>query len=234
MLHSFLHHVWGIIVHPRATLDDLAQESSIRFAVLLVSFELLLTLFNLFLFTLFGYDWLGTRRELPDPTYVGFFGRLPISTENYVTLFNFVLNPLMALIGLIFIPGLAQLLSKLWKGKGTFEQMVNTVVFAVGVPSIVISSILNDLLLGGVFLNLLTGHPYAFTAAQTGEFGPLIQTLWWIYIFGIYIITKDIWSIALGALAIWRIQRIPAWAAVLVMSFGYVLWYYGIAGTFVR
>lgn len=234
MLHSFLHHVWGIIVHPRATLDDLAQESSIRFAVLLVSFELLLTLFNLFLFTLFGYDWLGTRRELPDPTYVGFFGRLPISTENYVTLFNFVLNPLMALIGLIFIPGLAQLLSKLWKGKGTFEQMVNTVVFAVGVPSIVISSILNDLLLGGVFLNLLTDHPYAFTAAQTGEFGPLIQTLWWIYIFGIYIFTKDIWSIALGGLAIWRIQRIPAWVAVLIMSFGYVLWYYGIAGTFVR
>jgi hypothetical protein len=234
MLRKFPHYFWGMIVHPKTTIDELGEEPSIRFALMLLLFELLLTLFNLLLFTLFGFDWLGTRRELPNPTYIGFFGRLRVDTENYVPIFNFVINPLMALVGLMFIPGLAQLISKIWKGGGTFEQMINTVVFATGVPSIVISFFLNDLLLGGVLPNLLTGHPYAFTAAQTGEFGPLVQTLWWVYMFGIYIFAKDVWSIALGALAIRRIQKIPTWAAAIIMLFGYVLWYYGVAGTFVR
>ncbi|MEW5942051.1 MAG: hypothetical protein AB1750_20490, partial [Chloroflexota bacterium] len=206
----------------------------IRFAVMLVGFSLLLTLFNLSLFALFGFDWLGTRRELLNPTYVGFFGRLRVDTDNYIAVFNFVVNPLMALVGLAFIPGLAQLLSKLWKGQGTFEQSVNTLTFAVGVPSIVIANVLNDMLLGGILPNLLTGHPYAFTAAQAGEFGPFVQALWWIYILGIYILAKDVWCIALGALAIRRVQKIPTWAAILLALFGYALWYYGIGGTFVR
>jgi hypothetical protein len=223
-----------MIVHPKATLDELANETSIRYAVMLVVFGLLITLLNLLLFTIFGFDWLGTRRELTDPTYVGFFGRMPVGLENYVWIFNLLVNPIMTLVGLFFIPGLAQVLGKLWRGQGTFEQMVNTIVFAVGVPALVISNLLNDYLLGGILPNLLTSHPYAFTAAQMGEFGPLVQTLWWIYILGIYIFAKDVWSIALGALAIQRIQEISAWAAVLIMVFGYMLWYYGIAGTFVR
>lgn len=234
MLRAFFGYVWGMIVHPKETLDRLAGETSVRFAIFLVVLAFLLSLLNLLLYSLLGYDWLGTRRELPDPTYVGFFGRLAVGTENYVTIFNFVLNPILSLIELIFIPGLAQFLSKLWKGKGTFEQMVNTIVFAVGVPSIVISSILNDLILAGVLPNVLTGHPYAFTAAQTGEFGPWIQGVWWIYMIGIYILLKDTWSVFLGALAIWRVQRIPGWAAAIIMLFGYLVWYYGLAGSFVR
>lgn len=231
---SFFRYFGGMIVHPRATLDDLARESSIRFAILLAIFGLLITLLNLLLFSFFGFDWLGTRRELSDPTYIGFFGRLQVNTDNYVPIFNLLLNPLMSLVGLIFIPGLAQLMSKLWKGTGTFEQMVNTIVFATVVPSILISSVFNDLLLGGVIPNLLTGHPYAFTAAQRGEFGSFVQILWWVYMIGIYILVKDVWTIVLGTLAIRQVQKIPAWAAVIIMLFGYVLWYYGVEGTFVR
>jgi hypothetical protein len=201
---------------------------------MLVLFGVALTLFNLLLYAIFGFDWLGTRRELPSPTYIGFFGRLSVGTEHYVTLFNFLINPLMALVGLVFIPGLAQLLAKIWRGAGTFEQMINTIVFSAGVPSIVISSVLNDILLAGVLPNLLTGHPYAFTAAQTGEFGASIQTLWWVYMIGIYILAKDAWTITLGAMAIRRTQKIPTWAAALIMLSGYVLWYYGVAGTFAR
>lgn len=234
MTRKFFHYFWGTIACPKSTIEGLAQETSIRFAVALVFFGLALTLFNLLLYTLFGFDWLGTRRELPSPTYIGFFGRLSMETEHYVTIFNFLINPLMALVGLMFIPGLAQLLAKIWRGAGTFEQMVNTLVFATGVPSIVISSVLNDLLLAGVLPNLLTGHPYAFTAAQTGEFGATVQTLWWVYMMGIYIFVKDAWTITLGALAIRRVQKIPTWAAALIMLFGYILWYYGVAGTFVR
>jgi hypothetical protein len=234
MTRKFFHYFWGMIVRPRSTIDELAQETSIRYAVALVFFELALTLLNLLLFVSFGFDWLGTRRELPNPTYIGFFGRLGVGTDDYVILFNFLINPLMALVGLIFIPGLAQLLAKIWRGAGTFEQMVNTLVFSTGVPSIVISSVLNDILLAGVLPNLLTGHPYAFTAAQTGEFGAAVQTLWRVYMIGIYIVAKDAWTIALGALAIRRVQKIPVWAAALIIFFSYILWFYGIAGTFVR
>lgn len=206
MLRRFFQYFGGMIIHPRKTLDELSQESSIiRFAILLVVLGLLLTLFNLLLFTLFGYDWLGTRHELANPTYVGLFGRLRVGTEGYVTIFNFVLNPLLALIGLIFIPGIAQLLSKIWRGNGSFEQMVNTIVFAMGVPSIVISSVLNDLLLGGVLPNLLTGHPYAFTAAQTGELGPLMQTLPPSAI--LPVIATGLWIVVFTVLAIWRFGR---------------------------
>ncbi|KAA0271970.1 MAG: hypothetical protein EDM79_12840 [Chloroflexi bacterium] len=234
MMRKFFDYFWGMIVRPKLTIEELAQETSIRYAVTLVLFGLALTLFNLLLFAVFGFDWLGTRRELPSPTYIGFFGRLSVDTDDYVTIFNFLINPLMALVGLIFIPGLAHLLAKVWRGSGTFEQMLNTIVFSTGVPSIVISSVLNDILLGGVLPNLLTGHPYAFTAAQTGEFGASVQTIWWFYMIGIYILAKDAWTIALGALAIRRIQKIPIWAAVLIMLFAYVLWFYGMAGTFVR
>lgn len=234
MTRKFFHYLWGMIVRPKATIEELAQETTIRYAVMLVLFSVALTLFNLVLFVIFGFDWLGTRRELPSPTYIGFFGRLSVGTDDYVTIFNFLINPLMALVGLIFIPGLAHLLAKIWRGAGTFEQMVNTLVFATGVPSIVISSVLNDMLLAGVLPNLLTGHPYAFTAAQIGEFGASVQTLWWVYMIGIYILGKDTWTIALGALAIRRIQKVSVWAAALIMLFGYVLWFYGMAGTFVR
>lgn len=231
---KFFHYLWGMIFRPKSTIEELAQETSIRYAVALILFGVVLTLFNLLLFVIFGFDWLGTRRELSNPTYIGFFGRLSVGTDDYVTIFNFLINPLMALVGLIFIPGLTQLLAKIWKGTGTFEQMVNTLVFATGVPSIVISSVLNDMLLAGVLPNLLTGHPYAFTAAQTGELGASVQTLWWVYMIGIYIFAKDMWTIVLGTLAIRRIQKIPTWAASLLMLFGYILWFYGMAGTFVR
>lgn len=76
VLRKFFHYFWGMIVHPRAALDELAGESSVRYAVLLVVLGLLMTLLNVFLFSLLGYDWLGTRRELSNPTYIGFFGRL--------------------------------------------------------------------------------------------------------------------------------------------------------------
>jgi len=55
----------------------------------------LLQYLNYLLFTAFGYDWLGTRRELSDPTFVGFFGRMPIMLEDYLPVFFFVMMPLL-------------------------------------------------------------------------------------------------------------------------------------------
>lgn len=223
----------GMIVRPRATLDRLAQQTVIRPAVLLVAFVMALGWLNLLLFVVFGYDWLGTRRELLDPTYVGFFGQLRVEATHYVPIFNWVVSPLLALLGLAVMPGLAHVLSKLWRGQGTYEQMVNTLVYAQ-VPSILVRSVINDMLLGGVPANLLTGHPYAFTAAMNGEFGPAMAALWWAYMIGIYIVGIDLWIVVLGTLAIRRVQRIPWWAAALIMLFVYGLWFYGVAGSVVR
>lgn len=224
---------WGMLAHPRATVDVLARQASVRPAAVLALAVLLLGWLNVLLFAAFGYDWLGTRRELVDPAYVGLFGQLRVGLANYVPIFHLVVSPLLALLGLVVMPGLAQLLSKLWGGQGTFEQMINTLAYAQA-PSILIRSVLNDMLLGGVPANLIAGHRYAFTAAMNGELGPAAATLWWVYMIGIYIGAVDLWVIALGTIAIRCVQRVPWWAAAAVMALSYVTWFYGLAGSVVR
>jgi hypothetical protein len=121
--------VWHTIVSPRAAFDELAARPSIFPTVGLVVLQLLLGWLNMVLFAAAGYDWLGTRRELTDPTYVGFFGRLPVGTEHWVPIFAAIM-PLLSLVGLVVVRGVAQLGSKLWRGQGTFEQLVNTLAYA--------------------------------------------------------------------------------------------------------
>ncbi len=233
MIQKLFGYIWGIVVRPQATLDALAQETSIRPAVLLIILVQVLLYLNYLLYLVFGYDWLGTRRELSDPTYVGFFGRLPVSVGQFLPIFFLVVGPLLALLGPVVVPGLAHLLSKLCRGQGTFEQMINTLGFAQ-VPGLLVYSILNDMVLTGVPLLLLTGHPYAFTAAMNGEFGLVWSTVAWAYMFGIYIFGATLWIVVLGTIAIHRVQRIPWWSAALIMLFAYLLWFYGIAGSVVR
>jgi len=233
MLRKLFGYIWGVIVHPKATFDELAQLASIRYAVMAIVLVYLLQYLNYLLFTAFGYDWLGTRRELSDPTFVGFFGRISIRVEDYVPVFFFVMMPLMILLGPVIVPGLAQMLSKIWHGQGTFEQMVNTLGFAQA-PAALFAVLINDMILGGVPTNLIAGHPYAFTAAMNGEFGAVWSTLIWAYMFGIYIFGMGVWTIVLGTMAIHRAQRIPWWAAALVMTFSYILGFYGIGGMVAR
>ncbi len=229
---QFLGYFWGVIAHPRAAFDGLASQSSIRPAIMLMVFSLLLGYLNFLLTVLFSSDWLGTRRELLDPTFVGFFGRLPVRLENWVPIFVIAIVPVLSLLGLVAVPGLAHVLSKLWRGQGMFEGSVNTLVFALGVPYIVIHSVSE--LLFTVPANLISGHPYWWTAAMNGEFGPVVAALWNFYTIGIYSIACDLWSIVLGTIAIRRVQGIPWWAATLISLLGYILWWYGIMATFVR
>ena len=53
-------YIGGMVVRPRATLDRLAAESTIRWAVLLQALGLLIGWGNVALFALAGQDWLGT------------------------------------------------------------------------------------------------------------------------------------------------------------------------------
>jgi hypothetical protein len=227
---KFFGYFWGVIAHPRATFDELARQTSIRPAVMLVGFTLCLAYLNFLLTSLSGSDWLGTRRELPDPTYLFFYGRVPVRLEHWVTIW-FTIFPLLSLLGLAAVPGLAHLLSKLWRGKGTFEGTVNALTLA-STPAILIGC--GSELLFTVPANLISGHPYWWTAAMNGEFGPAVAALWNFYVIGIYTIASDLLTIVLGAIAIRRVQGIPGWAAAAISLFGHVLWAYGIMATFVR
>jgi hypothetical protein len=227
---QFFRYCWGVIVRPRATFDELGRRSSIRPAVLLMIFVLCLAYLNYLLTIFSGSDWLGTHRELPDPTYVGFFGRLPVGAEQWVSIW-FTIFPILSLLGLAAVPGLAHVLSKLWRGNGSYEGTLNALAFA-SVPAILITSASE--LLFTVPANLISGHPYWWAAAMNGEFGPAVAAIWNFYVIGIYSITSDFLTITLGTIAIRRVQGIPWWAAALISLFGHVVWFYGIMATFVR
>lgn len=219
-MRPFLHYFWGVIVHPNNTFATLAQERSVRWAVILAGLPVLQVWGNMLLHQVFGYDWLGTRPYLCDPTLIAGFGRLVIGLEHWVAIFA-ALMPLLALLGLVIAPGLAQLLSKLWHGQGTFEQMVNTLTFATTVPNLVIGATSEWLL--SVPLSWLFQHDYFWEGAMRGELGPTVTVVWNIYVFGVYITLQYGWMIVLGTLAIRRVQKIPVWAATLTMVVAFVV-----------
>jgi hypothetical protein len=162
---------------------------------------------------------------------VGFFGQVSANRELWVPIFA-AITPLMAVGALAFMPGMTHAVSRLWRGQATYEQMVNGITFAVSVPGLLIRS-LSELVFG-VPVNLISGHPYWWVAAMNGEFGPNVAAVWNFFVIGIYAIGHDLWIIVLGTLAIRRFERIPVWAAALVMVFSYALWMYGIVATFTR
>jgi hypothetical protein len=157
-------------------------------------------------------------------------GMLRIGTEHYVPVFASFMLILYAL-GLVLIPGLTQLASKLWGGEGTFEQMVNVLAFASAVPNLVIGGTSEWLF--GVPIDLLTGHGYFWIDAMHGVFGPVVGTIWNIYVIGIYATFQYGWIIALGSIATRRAQKIPLWAAIVMMTTLFALSMF-IVGVFVR
>jgi hypothetical protein len=177
-----------------------------------------------------GLDWLGTRPMLDDPTFVGGFGHLRIDRAHWVPVFA-VLLPLLGLFGLVVVPGVAQLMSRLWGGEGTFEQMVNVLTFAAGVPALTIGAASEWLF--SVPMDLLSGHDYWWVAAMGGEFGPVVGTIWNAYVIGAYATLQYGWAVVLGSLAIRRVQRIPSWAAAMTMLASFAAWMV-IVSTFVR
>jgi hypothetical protein len=211
---QFLQYFWNTIVHPRANVDRLSTERTVCWAIIATSLPVLQVWGNVALHTAFGLDWLGTRPLLADPTFVGGFGYWRVSLGNWVPVFV-ALMPLLALLGLIINAGLAHLMGKLWNGQGTFEQMLNTLAFASMVPNIIIGGVSEWVF--GVPIDLITGHPYWWTTAMQGGFGPIAGTVWNVYVLGVYIGFQWMWIIVLGSIAIRRVQRIPTWAAILTM-----------------
>jgi hypothetical protein len=82
-------------------------------------------------------------------------------------------------------------------------------------------------------MSLLSGHDYWWVAAMAGEFGPVVGTVWNAYVIGIYATLQYAWAMALGSLAIRRVQKVPLWAAVVTMLVSFGTWMV-IVTTFVR
>jgi len=100
-------------VRPGVTFDALAAERTVRWAVMLACLPVLQVWGNMALHAALGLDWLGTRPMLADPTFVGGFGHLRIGLAHWVPVFA-GLMPLLTLLNLVLIPGMAQLMSRLW------------------------------------------------------------------------------------------------------------------------
>lgn len=229
-MRTLLAYLWGVIVRPGKTFDELAQERSVRWGVILACLPVLQVWGNMLLHQLFGYDWLGTRPYIADPTFVAGFGQLVIGLEHWVAIFA-AFMPLLALLGLVIAPGVAQLLSKLWHGQATFEQMVNTLTFAIIVPNLVIGATSEWLL--SIPLNALFHHDYFWEGAMRGELGSTVALVWNAYVYGVYITLQYGWMIVLGTIAIRRVQRIPLWAATLTMLAAFMVYFF-ISSLFVR
>ncbi len=226
----FIQYFWGVIVHPRATFEALAAEHTISWAITIAGLLVLQVWGNMLLHAVFGLDWLGTRPILSDPTYVGGYGHLQVQLANWVPLFA-ALIPLLSLFNMIIVAGIAQVLSKLWSGQATFEQMVNVLTYATGVPALAIA--VPSEWLFTVPMDLLSGQRYWWAMAMQGAFGSTATILWNGFVVGVYSILQYVWAIALGSIAIWRVQKIPAWAAVLTMSVSFAAWIV-VWSTFVR
>ncbi len=211
---QFLRYFWNTIAHPQANFDALAAERSVRWALVVSALPVLQVWGNVALHAAFGLDWLGTKPLLTDPTFVAGFGQWRVNLANWVPFFV-ALMPLLALLDLVLYPGIAQLMCKLWGGQGSFEQMVNTLAFAAVVPAIVVGAFSEWLF--SVPMDLISGHPYWWNAAMQGEFGPVVGGVWNLYVFGVYLGLQWVWIIALGSIAIRRVQRIPVWASILTM-----------------
>ncbi len=213
-MRPFLDLFWGTISHPVSNAVRLSQEHTVRWAVMAACLPVLQVWGNVALHAAFGLDWLGTKPLLADPTFVAGFGQWKIDRADWVPVF-LIFIVLLALFNLALAPALAHMLSKIWGGKGTFEQMVTPMTFAFVVPAMVIAATSEWIF--SVPMDLITGHPYWWNAAMQGQFGPLVGTVWNGYVLGIYVGLQYAWIIALGAISIRQVQRIPIWAAVLSM-----------------
>ena len=223
-----LESAWGMLVHPRKTIDALACEQSVRLAIILAASGVLQAWINNAIFAIFGFDYLGSRPLLSDPTYVGGMGYLRVSPDQFRPLFPlFIL--LTAIYSVMIPPAAAHLLSKIWHGRGTFEQMLNVLVYAA-TPTLAIAWASEWLT--GVPLNVLSGSRYFYTDAMQGNFGPTVAAVWTAYSIAVYVIPWT-WSFVLAVMAIHRVQRVPLWSAVAIQGVAFGL-YLLLLSTFIR
>ena len=167
---SFKDYYLGIIIRPRRTFDILMLDSHrLRFGLLAV-------LINIVLYTLV-YVFLSIGGGAPS----SFTPWLAIPAEDYYRYNQFFLAPSM-FAAWILAAGVAQLLSRPFSGKGSFEDNLSVFGFAISIASL--ASLLHDLpdaFLGAIGVINLREYEVALNSPT------IWRTILWI-LYGLYFI----------------------------------------------
>lgn len=227
---KFLGYLPGIVRRPFGTLDSLAQERSVWIGFMPMAIYAGLAIIHWIIFgVLYGWDYLGTKPLLSDPIFVGGFGYWKVKLDQPWMLVPLwcVLNPLIWVV----VAGFAQVITRLWDGKGAFEQGLNTLGFTFFVPLILIQSVSEWIFT--IPANTLSGDRYWWVNAMTGGYGPTVSILWNAFVIGIYGIATYTWVIVLSIIAIKRVQRVSYSQAIVAGCFTFFVALF-LYSTFVR
>ncbi len=191
MVNSFKDYYLGAITRPRKTFDALMLDRRrLRFGFIALSITAVLyTLVYIFL-------------TAGDGAPSSFTPWLAISSEDYYFFNQFMLAPSMFACW-ILAAGVAQLLSRLFSGQGSFEHNLSVLGFAISIASI--ASLLHDLpetFLGAIGVINLRDHEIALNSPT------IWRTILWIF-YGLYLILFLI-LFPIGIRAAQRIRRGPA------------------------
>ena len=206
---------WGTLLHPSRTFRELSQETNLLVGAAPFLIWLALAFFNSLLRTAFHGPQIGTEPMLNKIVFVGGFGYLVLDQEAYRsgwgTAFILIILPIMWILA----AGIVQVFSRHWKGKGSFENGLMPVSYAIFVPWVLIQS--TSEIIFGVPINLLTGTKFFWAEAMIGEFGPQVTLIWNAFVYGIYSTLTYGWSIALLAIAVQRTQGL-SWPKSIITA----------------
>jgi hypothetical protein len=190
-MNSFRDYYLGVIIRPRRTFDALISDSRrLKFGLLALSI-------NAALYTLV-YVFLSAGGGAPS----SFTPWLAIPAEVYYYYNQFFLVPSMFACW-ILAAGVAQLLSRPFSGKGSFEDNLSVLGFAISISSL--ASLLHDLpdtFLGAIGILNLREYEVALNSPT------IWRTILWI-LYGLYIILFLV-LFPKGVGAAQRIRRGPA------------------------
>ena len=203
-----LYYLWRMILSPRRTSQELAQESSIRFSATLV--------LGYGIFGSLGFLISALNRDYSPPKETldvwiktwGEFTMLPflkIPLESYRAFLAAIMIPLALTIWML-MAGTAKLLSILFRGKASYEQYLNLVGYGF-FPFLWIAGIL-DLVYSGYL------KPYAIPALNL-EYGELARAFFLLFPPLEYTILFGLGGVYNG-IASWTAERWAVWKSVVV------------------
>ncbi len=201
-LRSFRDYYFGVIFHPRSTFEALlADHRRLRFGLIAI-------LINAFLYTLV-YIFLTAGGGAPSVATPW----LAIPKEVYYSYDRFIVAPSM-LMGWILAAGVAQLLSHLFSGKGSFEDNLSAFGFAISIACL--ASLIHDLpdsFLGAI--GLLDLRAYEVTLNSPTIWRAILLTLYGLSI---------LWFMVLFPLGLRAAQRMKLWPFIFTGLFSYFVY----------
>jgi hypothetical protein len=183
----------GAVIKPSSTFSRLLKDSQ-HLIYGVKAFFLIGVLYTL---TVIGLAIV--RAEIVFPAWIA------IPAENYYFWEIFFTLPVF-LLGWILAAGLVQLLSKIFKGNGTFEGTLAVLGFAMAIPAFVMwipETIVTVLFL----LGIMTQKEWIEISARPG---------FWRFFAAVYQFVALVWYIVLFSIAVSVTQKLRWWQAVII------------------